>query len=168
MSLCKICPTCGTKNPPDEPICINCMTDITSIPPVECDEISKSGEEHKTQDSKLPFDLMDLEESEKTVILSKSKLVLKGDDFEIVVRDGDVVGRHGVGGDFLQRYKTVSRKHAKFTYKDGTWFVQDLNSTNGTYLNGLKLLPLQEFPLKNGDKLSLSGSLEFTVNIFKS
>ena len=170
MALCKICPTCGTKNPPDEPICIKCMTDLTSVPPVDCEEISiKNSPEHSDQTitSGLDLHMLDLE-SEKTVILTQSKLVLKGHDFEIVIKDGDVVGRHAVGGDFLQRYKTVSRKHAKFTYKDGNWYVQDLNSTNGTYLNGLKLLPMQDFPLKNGDKLSLSGSLEFTINIFKA
>jgi len=168
MALCKICPTCGTKNPPEEPICIKCMTDLTSVAPVECDEANQQKEDdYKTEDMNLDLSLLDLED-DKTIVLSKSKLVLKGHDFEIVVHDGDIVGRHGVGEDFLQRYKTVSRKHAKFTYRNGRWYVQDLGSTNGTYLNGVKLIPMQDFPLNNGDKLSLSGSLEFTVNIYKA
>jgi pSer/pThr/pTyr-binding forkhead associated (FHA) protein len=168
MALCKVCPTCGTKNPPEEPICIKCMTDLTAVAPIECEDVGQKTEHTiKTEDIQLDLDLLDLE-NEKTIILSKSKLVLKGHDFEIVVHDGDIVGRHAVGGDFLQRYKTVSRKHAKFFYKDGKWYVQDLGSTNGTYLNGIKLLPMQEYPLSNGDKLSLSGSLEFTVNIYKA
>jgi len=168
MALCKVCPTCGTKNQPEEPICIKCMTDLTAVPPIECEDVGQKTESTvKTQDIHLDLNLLDLE-NEKTIILSKSKLVLKGHDFEIVIHDGDIVGRHAVGGDFLQRYKTVSRKHAKFINKDGKWYVQDLGSTNGTYLNGIKLLPMQEYPLANGDKLSLSGSLEFTVNIYKA
>lgn len=31
---------------------------------------------------------------------------------------------------------TVSRKHAKITRKDGIYFIEDLNSSNGTYVGG--------------------------------
>jgi pSer/pThr/pTyr-binding forkhead associated (FHA) protein len=30
---------------------------------------------------------------------------------------------------------TVSRNHAKFTEVDGAWFIEDLGSLNGTYVN---------------------------------
>ena len=39
--------------------------------------------------------------------------------------------------------KVVSRHHAMITREDGDFFLEDLNSTNGTYLNG-KLLPYHD------------------------
>lgn len=38
--------------------------------------------------------------------------------------------------DGIIRHPNVSRKHAKITYRDGTYFLEDLNSTNGTRVNG--------------------------------
>src|SRR3954465_4950726 len=33
----------------------------------------------------------------------------------------------------------VSRRHAELTPDDGAWYIRDLDSQNGTYLNGVKL-----------------------------
>jgi len=30
----------------------------------------------------------------------------------------------------------VSRKHVRLFYRDGKWYVEDLGSRNGTYING--------------------------------
>ncbi len=38
--------------------------------------------------------------------------------------------------DFHLPFKGVSRRHCEFFLKKGEWWVKDLNSTNGTYLNG--------------------------------
>ncbi len=40
--------------------------------------------------------------------------------------------------DFFLPFKGVSRKHCKFFFKKENWWVKDLNSTNGTYLNNEK------------------------------
>jgi pSer/pThr/pTyr-binding forkhead associated (FHA) protein len=34
---------------------------------------------------------------------------------------------------------TVSRHHAVFTHQEGTLWVKDVGSTNGTYVNGTRL-----------------------------
>lgn len=41
--------------------------------------------------------------------------------------------------DFYLPLRGVSRKHCKIFFKNGAWWVEDLNSTNGTYLNGKKI-----------------------------
>ena len=46
----------------------------------------------------------------------------------------------------------VSGHHCKFYESGGTWFVEDLNSTNGTYINNRKAL---KSGLKNGDSVTL-------------
>jgi hypothetical protein len=53
----------------------------------------------------------------------------------------------------------VSRRHAELSYQGGAWFVVDLDSTNGTYLNGVEVQPKVRTPLKDGDRLAL-GELE--------
>ncbi len=54
----------------------------------------------------------------------------------------------------------VSGHHCKFYEAGGGWFVEDLNSTNGTFVNGKKTL---KAGLKNGDIVAIvKYSLVFT------
>jgi hypothetical protein len=50
---------------------------------------------------------------------------------------------------------SVSRRHARITVVEKQIFIEDLNSTNFTRLNGTKLEPGQRHLLKNGDELRL-------------
>ena len=45
---------------------------------------------------------------------------------------------------------SVSRRHAEVRLGDDGWFVRDLESTNGTYVNGVRLGP-GEHPLRPRD-----------------
>lgn len=54
---------------------------------------------------------------------------------------------------------TVSREHAAFVRRDEGWWVVDLNSTNGTRVNGRAAA---EHPLQDGDRVTLGdAALEF-------
>lgn len=50
----------------------------------------------------------------------------------------------------------VGRTHAKIIYQDGQFYIADLDSANGTYLNGKKLKPFEENLLNPGAKLVFS------------
>lgn len=52
----------------------------------------------------------------------------------------------------------VSKQHAKIVEDEGKYFLEDLNSANGTYLNNQKVLDVTM--LKNGDRIKL-GQIEF-------
>jgi hypothetical protein len=56
----------------------------------------------------------------------------------------------------------VSRHHATITRKEQSYALQDLGSTNGTWLNEVKLIPNQGYDLRNGDLIRL-GQLAFYV-----
>ncbi len=45
----------------------------------------------------------------------------------------------------------VSRHHSRFLRRPEGWFLQDLQSTNGTYLNEVRLLPHRPVRLNSGD-----------------
>lgn len=49
----------------------------------------------------------------------------------------------------------VSRRHARLVAQGGQLYVEDLNSTNFTFLNQQKLTPGQLYPINNGDELRL-------------
>jgi len=52
---------------------------------------------------------------------------------------------------------SVSRQHARLLVQENQIYVEDLNSTNSTYLNRQKLQPGQRYLLKDGDELRLGG-----------
>jgi pSer/pThr/pTyr-binding forkhead associated (FHA) protein len=48
----------------------------------------------------------------------------------------------------------VSRRHARITLNDGTYWLEDLGSTNGTFINrGKRLSPGTGQPLTDGDEI---------------
>lgn len=51
----------------------------------------------------------------------------------------------------------VSRLHFQLRSQDGVYFISDLDSTNGTYLNGERLNPHEERRVKDQDAIALAG-----------
>lgn len=50
----------------------------------------------------------------------------------------------------------LSRRHAELLSRDGTWFVRDCGSVNGTFVNGTRIA--QEVEIRPGDCIRLSDS----------
>lgn len=43
------------------------------------------------------------------------------------------------GADFVAADQAISRRHAEFAYRDGQWTVKDLGSSNGTFINEVRI-----------------------------
>ncbi len=67
----------------------------------------------------------------------------------------DLQGYGGVEGG-------VSRYHAMVVVVKGVLYLRDLNSVNGTFLNGHRLMPIASYPVKDGDTITL-GQLSMKV-----
>lgn len=52
---------------------------------------------------------------------------------------------------------TVSRRHAKMWPANGSWMLQDLQSSNGTYVNGVRIR--EPIRLKHGDQIKIGSTL---------
>ncbi len=58
--------------------------------------------------------------------------------------------------DYCLEKSAVSRYHAKITKEKDNYFITDLNSTNGTYVNGAKLASYEKREVKHGDRVALA------------
>ncbi|MBF0563938.1 MAG: FHA domain-containing protein [Nitrospirae bacterium] len=93
-------------------------------------------------------------------------IILRTTDGEsITVHHGDVVGRKATGESILVRFSTVSRRHVRFTFESGRWFVEDLRSTNETYVDDMRMLPGEKVEVKTNVKISLSSSCPLVIEV---
>ncbi|MCI8615134.1 DUF6382 domain-containing protein [Parablautia intestinalis] len=70
------------------------------------------------------------------------------------------VGKLAGAVDMVIDEKSISRMHAKF-FRDGNKiYISDLNSTNGTFRNGMRLAPNASEMIEPGDEIRL-GKLKF-------
>lgn len=55
--------------------------------------------------------------------------------------------------------KVVSRRHCEFWYEGGKWYIKDVKSSSGTFLNHIRLSPPSQeskaFPVNDGDIVQL-------------
>lgn len=87
----------------------------------------------------------------------KSDLVLMYDGkiYELQVSPF-ILGRDPNSSDFHINNKRVSRNHGQLTLTDGSWYLEDLHSSAGTILNGVKIEPSRKYQIVAGDRLELS------------
>jgi len=74
----------------------------------------------------------------------QSEVLVGRDDPQVPKPDVDL-GPHGGG------QAGVSRRHARFVRAPEGWLLEDLRSTNGTFLNGASVLPEQPVQVRTGD-----------------
>ncbi|MGQ4712998.1 DUF1707 and FHA domain-containing protein [Streptomyces anulatus] len=70
-----------------------------------------------------------------------------------------LIGRDPANGLRLN-HETVSRLHAELSAQNGRWVLRDLGSTNGTCVNGQRLVG--SIPVRDGDQVSF-GRMSFRL-----
>jgi pSer/pThr/pTyr-binding forkhead associated (FHA) protein len=86
-------------------------------------------------------------------------LLVQTGDLRHTFHSDFIAGRQGklaVGDEF------ASNQHARFLIAHGLWYVKDLGSTNGTWLNGRRIHAPQ--PLKKGDKVKIGRTVVTVVS----
>lgn len=152
----KLCLACQEENPLNALVCRNCGSSFTGSQTL------------RIEDNHVP--------DERVTEITRSStdtIVLMVDNFEapVIVKEKDfILGRHVPGYDapnvdlniFGGGVRGVSRLHAQVQRNVIGYVIRDLHSTNGTMLNGSRLVPETFYALHNGDKLTL-GKLPVTV-----
>lgn len=70
--------------------------------------------------------------------------------------DLTVVGKLEHAADAVIPLPTVSRVHAKIRRRDGEYYLTDMNSRNGTSVNGRMLRPDEDYCLQNEDEVDFA------------
>ncbi len=112
----------------------------------------------------LEFD--EMESATETVLLAENpnfccgKLMYEGggngDKDYIISHSPFRIGSKEGGNDAVLHSPVVSRYHAKIYKRDGVYYLEDLNSKNGTYLNGQMISYHEAMPIKSKDTISFA------------
>lgn len=150
----QICEHCGKANPENESYCLACgkllpagrvmATQRLAEPPRPRPEL-RWGTAFFDERTLLQ---LEVKETGERITFELGEECVLGRKHQDSIPDLDL-------GPYRARERGVSRRHAKLTRQSGTVMVQDLESANGTFLNGMRLLPLQPRVLRNNDELML-------------
>lgn len=130
--LVKVCPNCMGANPPQARKCLECGEDISDIIPAPAVE----GEP----------------EESLTYMLSS----VFGDYHFRVPCSGTIIGREHGMRECLTEKRFVSRTHARLSVENGELYIENLSSTNYTYINNVRVAEGKTH-LKVGDEVGLGG-----------
>src|SRR4051794_28779775 len=67
-----------------------------------------------------------------------------------------IIGRDASSDILLDIESPASRRHASLQPLDGSWLIEDLDSVNGTRLNGTRV---KQTTLRHGDEISIGNSV---------
>jgi pSer/pThr/pTyr-binding forkhead associated (FHA) protein len=90
-------------------------------------------------------------------LLSRARTIGRSRSTEILALDWSggqeelVIGRHQ-DCDVVLPGLNVSRQHARLDFRDGRWVLRDLESTNGTAVNGVRV---GRSELRPGDEITI-------------
>jgi len=100
-----------------------------------------------------------MEESFKFSITHKGEIQF----FKIGINSQIIIGRSNEEGQLPVDHPILSRKHLSLAANESGVFVEDMGSTNGSYLNGKRISSGQRFLLTDKDSLSLTPDNSVTV-----
>jgi len=156
------CPSCGKKHRPGTLFCTECGVYLPTggalrTEPLPTNELPKSrattweavapGEEREAGVKPLRIHILD---SDRQVQLPATPELLLGrlDTAHGIFPDLDLTADGGLE-------MGVSRRHAKIIQRGGEFFVEDVGSANGTFLNDQRLTPYLPYPLHEGDEIQM-------------
>lgn len=83
----------------------------------------------------------------------------------LLKKDKIVIGKTKEKTDLALSIQGISREHCEIIKNQHKLFIRDLNSTNGTFLNGVRIFSDQYMPLHENDRIVLS-NIAFEIRKF--
>jgi pSer/pThr/pTyr-binding forkhead associated (FHA) protein len=120
------CTRCGHPNKDEARYCANCGAALQDETTIGLSPIEVEGD----VDDEFPFPHDELQPGQGLLLVKHGPNA--GSTF--LIEDVKTAGRNPESDVFLDDI-TVSRKHAEFRRQPDGWYVHDLGSLNGTYVN---------------------------------
>ncbi len=76
----------------------------------------------------------------------------------LIVKPEFTLGRLESQVDYVIRNSAVGKVHAQIITKENSYFIKDLNSKNGTCINGVKIDSNEEYKIENNDRITLANN----------
>lgn len=155
------CPFCKAIIDDDSRFCDQCGKELHFCP--ECGkpkmgtECPACGADLVSAEAFFNTDKPELKPQPKVApaVNSITEWSMVGDGFNLTLKEG-VFGRTtGIYPEFGSSIY-ISGTHGELRCLDGQWQIRDLGSHNGTFLNGVKLMPNTWTDLHLGDKLKIA------------
>lgn len=121
---------------------------------VSCSAISNFAQEDESYGNTVFFDESKVEERKLYAIDQKNKKHIELKKFPCTI------GKMAGCVDYVLPDNSVSRIHARFDKQGEKILLTDMNSTNGTYKNGLRMQPQETVAIEPGDEIRF-GSLNY-------
>ena len=86
----------------------------------------------------------------------RAYLIGKNGERVAITSSGFTIGKEntsGISNDYTIKNASVSRNHAMFEIKNGRYYVVDMTSLNGTFVNGNRINSNVNIEVKNGDTI---------------
>ena len=136
------------------------------------DEAEKNIQQVKQQSQEIEEQLQKASAEFPDIVLlgkdeqgAESRLKINGNAL-IRSENGQLIGRSAQHADYVLNIETVSRKHLRVMVRDHKIYVEDLQSANGSAINGSVLSPGQQYELNAGDSLKV-GLVTYQVNLLE-
>jgi pSer/pThr/pTyr-binding forkhead associated (FHA) protein len=94
----------------------------------------------------------------KGVRVLKSTRKQNGDEDIFLNKDDFIIGRLADHVDHVIQNNSVGKLHAQVLCRNGICHIKDLNSVNGTFINGNRIDSNKEYELKENDRVLLANS----------
>lgn len=120
----------------------------------KCEDKSISNHQYNTE-------LLAVSREEKPFL----KCMRDGVEEEVPISNSDfLIGRLEGYVDYIVQNNAVGKVHAQIITREGKYYVKDLNSKNGTFINDIQIDSNTEHEIKNGDRITFANSdYEFKV-----
>jgi diguanylate cyclase (GGDEF)-like protein len=125
---------------------------------VDLSAISRSGITQTQQTPSRPLTAVDLEGGLEAhiILIAHPEGRMLGTRFRVRAGEGLEIGRSTGISVSLPDVLSVSRRHARLVYDNRQVMLEDLGSTNGTYLNGRKVHDAER--LRSGDRFQVGAA----------
>ncbi|MFN8467826.1 MAG: FHA domain-containing protein [Caldilineaceae bacterium] len=156
------CPVCGAAVMSGDAFCEECGAALSTPAPAAAKPVTTSGA------GPAPAGAAGARAARAQILIGN------GQSVDLVGKSSYLIGREDqVSGIYPDVDTTrsegdaagVSRRHAEIVQQSDQWFLQDLNSTNGTFINNQRVAPHSRQALQSGDQIRLGKwAATFQVN----